>query len=784
MAIQWSASSGHFLVGIDVSLNPSSVSSSTSSVTATWSFYVKTDPTWWVHDNITLTLSGGVSGTINYKMDDNRGGSTFLVGTRTQTISTSYTGAVSTSVSVRLSGASTGGTPSVSRSVSIPVRPPGAPSPPTSASAKYVSDKQITVSWTRPSNASSPATLWKSTLIQRQALGSSSWVTVASLTGTGTSWSDTSVSANQEYSYRVAGVNGGGTSSYSTTGKVQTTPAAPANVKAVRKGNDIVVSWTDYSPADNGFEIMDGSTTLATGVRPPWTHTSPSTSATHSYRVRSTTANGLKSAWSSPSNTVQLLSPPSAPQELSPATSAVDDKLTLTWVHNPVDTSDQTAFEISYSTDGGSTWTSTGTVKSSDQSWDATSLASSGATAIQWRVRTCGAYQGTNPWSAWSYVQTTQLSHYPLATIQFPGDATITSSSMTVSWSFFQADGHPQIGWTVAVVDPTTNAPVFSRSGTGAATTVDTGPVLDNGADYLVSVRVQESSGLWSQPATQPIHVVYDEPQAPVLDLDPHLDRGYVEIIANARSDDASAPATVSLIIERQIDDGPWVTLDGAADLSTDMIDWTPTIGGVNRYRATAVSALPSTASTVLEIDSVEAGVADPTVLVSGGPSFGMSIRFTAVTQADVTPTRERVLNTFAGRSKPVETSGLRLDRTVSVSAYLVTYSTDPADATRESLEELFSLPGPHLYRDSLGRRMFVSLSPVTVPAAWAGQVSFTCTEIDPGTVAQQNTISAYTGAHLVEISPGEYVVLGGTTLETDPGQYMWSGGDVTTLGS
>lgn len=774
MAVQWSASSGHYLVGLDVSMSPSSVSSSTSSVTLTWQVWVKNDPGWNVNDNIAVTLSGGASGTINYHK---YGDDPVLIGTKTQTVSTSYEGWVSASVTARLTGAYSGGSPSVTRLASVPVRPAGTPSAPSSVSAKYVSDKQITVSWSRPSSATSSTNGWKSTQIQRRTAGSSNWVTVASLSGSGTSWSDTSVKTNAEYTYRVAGVNSSGTSSYSTSDKVQTTPAAPTSVTAKRNGPDIVVTWHDNSNTNARFDVMDAGTVVATGVTSPWTHAKVS-GAQHTYQVRTVAPNGLKSAWSTSSNIVSVLSAPAAPQTLSPLAAPVGDPLTLTWVYNTVDTSSQTAFEISYSLDGGATWTSTGTVTSDAQAWDASALAATAST-IRWQVRTQGAYQGTNPWSPWSYVQQTNLSHYPLVTLQSP-DETIPSSSTTISWDFFQSDGHPQIGWVAFITDGDGNI-VYRASGTDATSSVTTGPILTNGDDYDVGVRVQESSGLWSTLVSQHAHVAFAPPLAPTLDVDVHLDRGFIEVMASARSD-GEAPETVAMIIERQIDDGPWVVLDPAAGMSSDLIDWTPTIGGVNRYRATATSALPSSASTIVEVDSVEAGIADATVILSGGPGFSSSIRFVSGTISDLKTGRERTLNVFAGRSRAVETSSVYVPRTVSVSARLLTASLDPADATRDSLQDMFELPGPHLLRDALGRRMFVSLSDVTVPSAFNGSISFTCTEIDPGTVEQRDAISAYTGARLIETTPGEYIIVGGQTLEASPGEFMWSEDGVSTL--
>src|SRR5690606_26992035 len=95
-----------------------------------------------------------------------------------------------------------------------------------------------------------------------------------------------------------------------------------------------------------------------------YTHVSPSTSFPHKYRVRASNLDtgALVSAWVE-SGTVVLLTAPNKPTV--PALGPNVDKgsaFVFPWTHNPVDTTAQTAYEVEYSTNGGSSWTSTGKV--------------------------------------------------------------------------------------------------------------------------------------------------------------------------------------------------------------------------------------------------------------------------------------------------------------------------------------------------------------------------------------------------------------------------------------
>lgn len=78
----------------------------------------------------------------------------------------------------------------------------------------------------------------------------------------GTSYADTSVSANATYTYGVSATDAAGnTSSISTPVQVTTpadadaAPSAPGNVTASKRGRAITVSWTDAATTEDGYEV-------------------------------------------------------------------------------------------------------------------------------------------------------------------------------------------------------------------------------------------------------------------------------------------------------------------------------------------------------------------------------------------------------------------------------------------------------------------------------------------------------------------------------------------------
>lgn len=730
MAITYGAYSQRARLGIDVSMSPSTVTKDTASVTLTWTVYLQSSYSSTPGYSGTYTLRRtGTGPTGNTSESIYTAGSTPQnLGSWTQTVSTSYSGSVSKTMSVDFSTAFfDGARPTHSRTFTVPKRPPQAPAAPSTPSASYVSDSQANVSWSRAGTAGDAGTIYESQRVRRSTDGGS-FATVATVSATATAWTDSSVSANHSYVYQVQAVNVSGTATSGSSGAVNTTPAAPTTVTASREGDDIRVSWTDNAAAETGFSVYDNGTFVsprAAANATSYLVPAPNPAVPHTYTVRAVTSNGgtdLFSAYSAPSNEVQLQSPPAAPTNLSPngTARAVDEAVVLSWSHVPVDASAQAAYEIEHRPAGG-TWTSlAGKVTSGTSS--RTVAASTWPTGSrEWRVRTWGSHPDPSPYSA---AATIPLTTRPTATIAEPSSVH-AEPSVTIEWAYYHASASAQSAWEARLLTAEGQTlAAGSGSGTSAAWTPST--VLENAEDYTAEVRVRESLGLWSEWADFPFSVAFPAPLPPLVEAAWDDLGGYVEVHLSAQ-DDGIAPATASLSLARSLDGGStWEPVASSLDLDAYVQDYEAPSAGLVTYRATAVTALPSSASAVLTVEISPS--ASQAVWISGGPGFteAFPLRFDAEISAKVS--RERVLHYFAGRKRPVEISGDALVRAVSVSATL----TDD-DGDRDLLEEIFTLPGPHLYRDPSGRRFYASVSEVS----WGrspggdGSVSFTATEAD-----------------------------------------------------
>ena len=119
----------------------------------------------------------------------------------------------------------------------------------------------------------------------------------------------------------------------------------------------------------------------------------------------------LTSGWSAYSAYVQLPAPPAAPSKLTPngAVLPADEAVTLSWQHNPIDSSDQVLAEVRWRTVGDE-WTT-------EQTPDATFEVTPESGDFEWQVRTRG---GHAEFGAWSPTATFQAINKPTVSITQP----------------------------------------------------------------------------------------------------------------------------------------------------------------------------------------------------------------------------------------------------------------------------------------------------------------------------------------------------------------------------
>jgi titin len=217
--------------------------------------------------------------------------------------------------------------------------PPAPPAAPTGVTAALEAGPQVNLTWT---DASSDETGF---VIQR----STDDVTFSDLATVGadlTSYVDTAVVAGNTYTYQVAAVNAGGSSSFTLSNSVSIAgpqpPAAPEGLEATfEDGPQITLAWTDNAADETGFVIQrstDGTTfsDLASVGADVQAYDDPTVlgAFTYTYRVAAVNANGTSAYAVSNAVTVPPdVTPPAAPSNLA-ASNIAATALTLTWQDN------------------------------------------------------------------------------------------------------------------------------------------------------------------------------------------------------------------------------------------------------------------------------------------------------------------------------------------------------------------------------------------------------------------------------------------------------------------
>lgn len=166
-------------------------------------------------------------------------------------------------ISITLGGSGGGGstTDTALRALFVPPAPTSVTATPGNA--------QATVSWTAPTVlAQTPITDY---VVQYSSNSGSSWTTFSDGTSTATSATVTSLANGTVYTFRVAGVNGAGTGSYSTASSSVTPAAGDAAWASVRlllhlDGSDNGTTFTDSS-SDARTVTRGGSAVTVTGTK-------------------------------------------------------------------------------------------------------------------------------------------------------------------------------------------------------------------------------------------------------------------------------------------------------------------------------------------------------------------------------------------------------------------------------------------------------------------------------------------------------------------------------------
>ncbi len=382
---------------------------------------------------------------------------------------------------------------------------------PSNLTATPVSSTQIDLSW---SDNSTDETEFQ---LERSPDGVSSWTSIGTVGANGTTYSNTGLTCNTTYHYRVRAYRSSDNrySAYSPAGIATTLACAPLpppnNLTATAiSPTRVALTWNDHSTDETSFHLersFDGFTGwFEVGAVGPndttYTDTAAACNTFYYYRVRAYRSTDNQYSTFSPAATVttQACQAVNAPTDLvavvvSPAS------IDLNWTDHSID---DTAFRVERSLDGSSNWTQIGSTAASAVTYSDTAITC--GTVYYYRVR---AYRGTdNQYSLYS-----NTAH---ATACSPLYAPTNLSAVVIV-----PTARIDLNWTDQTTDETEFRVERSPDGTSrweeigstaANVTTYSDPSVICGAVYYYRVRAFRGSDGQFSPATSEAHATACSP--------------------------------------------------------------------------------------------------------------------------------------------------------------------------------------------------------------------------------------------------------------------------------
>lgn len=316
-----------------------------------------------------------------------------------------------------------------------------APAAPSGCSASRASDALVNVSW---SNGSTTTTTPRSAVLVERSVDGGPWAQVASLGSSATSYGDSGVSANHRYQYRVRSQGAGGSSGYSTSGYVRTTPSAPTGCAAARVSDSSqTVTWRLGSNASLTWlgvlveRSVDGGSwaqvASLSASSTSWTDTTTAADHRYQYRVRSYAASsgGLPSSYSTSGYVHTTPAPPSA---VSTATEGTTVTVTPSGMGRWAE-----EWDLERSTDGGGSWERLASGLPATQASYSDSLSGSAVYRARCRVGSL-----SSSWAQSRAVTTIVVPAAPTTTSPSDGSVVDSTGAAALSWAHNPLDGSGQ----------------------------------------------------------------------------------------------------------------------------------------------------------------------------------------------------------------------------------------------------------------------------------------------------------------------------------------------------
>jgi large repetitive protein len=456
---------------------------------------------------------------------------------------------------------------------------PAYPSQPVLTSAATQSDTSVLLTWSNPTGETG-------FLVQR--LVGTTWTTVGTVGSGVTTFTDTGLHEASSYSYQVIATNSAGHSAPSGTLGATTQPSAPTGLTVtVVSGGQINLSWTDHSSAATYYYLDQSTngTTWAQIAAFPGSPTSyPATgpfkgSATYYFRLHAYAYTGGNSAYATVSATTPAF--PNQPA-LTSATAQSATSVALAWSAM----TGATGYTVQRSSNGGTTWTTAGTVGSGVTSFTDTGLTE--ATTYKYRLIATNAAGSSAP----SAVQT--VATQPAAPTGLAATA-VSAVQINLTWT-----DHSAVASGYYIEQSTDNSTwtvIGVATGTTAASYTATGP-FNGSTTYYFRVRGYGGVGGYSTYAPTATTTTAAFPNQPTLTATPQSSTA-IALLWNI-------PARATGFLAQRLVGATWTTMATLGSGVTTYTDTGLTEATSYSYQVIATDSTGNSAPSVVQVAATQ----------------------------------------------------------------------------------------------------------------------------------------------------------------------------------
>ncbi len=475
---------------------------------------------------------------------------------------------------------------SASVSVSVPCRTYYQPKPPKNCAIARSSDTAQKLTWTGDYTGLDGGYPWSNVYVERSVDGGS-WSRIATLSWSAVNYTDSSTTAGHKYEYRLQAYGSGGTSSYTSTLTVYTTPAAFTGITCSKPTTTTVKLTPTTAPkymdslacqatTDNGATWADVTIDNDLVIADP-------PKGQCRFRLAAVKASGgtsstdLQGAWCE-SDTIATLCAPYAPYVADmPVVVATGTKVDVSWTPNHPDGTAQSKAQVKITKPDGTSST-TGITGSTTTS----SFTASATGTYQVQVRTYGEW---DEWGEWSVAKLVRAAVAPVLAITAPASGKVIDSlPIAVSWTFTDETG--MVAQTLAVSTAARAATSIDVPIGQTSLSLSNQVSFLNGTDYTLTLSVTAGSGLvatasvtvsigWAQPDEPDVGISYDAARA-----------GHVSVTAAS----TGVPAT-SFDVARVLADGSRLVLAEGLASGQAALDRLPPLNEGFSYVVSAYAA-------------------------------------------------------------------------------------------------------------------------------------------------------------------------------------------------